>query len=278
MLGKLIKYEFKATGRTMWPVCGVFMLIAIVNSIFFATQANTLGAKADMVTSNSFIDILFAVLIFAYVIGMLALIVITYVVLINRFYKNDLSNEGYLTHTLPVTANEELMSKTIIGTFWMIMSSLVVFASVLVILVPLLTVSGEWGLVTANLGQAWSRVLAYYGGNVPVIIIEGLIAFIISTANSVLAMYVALALGHTFKKNKVLAAFGMYVLINIIETMVISIIGAVSVPLFAGVLEAMTPVNVAHLLMIGTTLFTIVTTLIYYLITHHVLDTKLNLE
>lgn len=42
-------------------------------------------------------------------------LVVTAVILIQRFYKNLLGSEGYLMFTLPVTVSQHLFSKTIIA-------------------------------------------------------------------------------------------------------------------------------------------------------------------
>ncbi|MEF9953216.1 MAG: ABC transporter permease [Clostridium sp.] len=118
MLGKLLKYEFKATGRIFLPMYLVILVVAIING--FMLDINT-----DVLGSGNMQMIGFLVL-FALVI---ALAVITIVVTIQRFYKSLLGDEGYLMFTLPVSVKSLVLSKGIVATIWSILSGIVSVAA-----------------------------------------------------------------------------------------------------------------------------------------------------
>ena len=92
MLGKLIKHEFRATGRIMVPVLLAVLALAVLANISFLV--------IDYV-SNAFLSMLLGLLIAAYFIGLVALGVITIIIMVYRFYKNMLGDQGYLMMTLP---------------------------------------------------------------------------------------------------------------------------------------------------------------------------------
>lgn len=91
MLRKLLKYEFKATGRLIGVIYLAVLAAAIVTGI--------IGRFSDATIDN---PIAFMIFVAIYAILIVALIVVTILMIIERFYKNMLTGEGYLMHTLPV--------------------------------------------------------------------------------------------------------------------------------------------------------------------------------
>ncbi len=91
MLGKLIKYEIKATARTFLPLFAALLISAGIYKLISA-----LSAKAPQAP-----EIISLIL---YNIILVGVFVMTFVVMVQRFYKNLLSDEGYLMFTLPVKA------------------------------------------------------------------------------------------------------------------------------------------------------------------------------
>ncbi len=77
MLGKLLKHEFRATGRTMLPIYGAVLVLAVL--------ANISGRLMDR-AAGSFLHILFGLIIAAFVIGVIAAVIMTAVMMIKRFY------------------------------------------------------------------------------------------------------------------------------------------------------------------------------------------------
>lgn len=96
MLRKLLKYEFKATARTMVP-----LYIVLIAFSLFHLVINPLDVLES--TGNTSIRTIIAMLdIMLYVVLIVGLSIMTLVIMIQRFYKNLLGDEGYLMFTLPV--------------------------------------------------------------------------------------------------------------------------------------------------------------------------------
>ncbi len=106
MLTRLLKYEFKDTAR----IIPFFYLITLIFA-GMVLSAKTLNIEWFQVTTSVLLLIL----------G-IAVSIITFVIIVIRFYKNLFSNEGYLMFTLPVKPYMLLASKTIVSLFWMILS------------------------------------------------------------------------------------------------------------------------------------------------------------
>ena len=104
MLGKLIKHEFRATGRLMAPLFGALLLLAV-----FSRVANQILQQVPNPTRVLYIvSVLLAIV---YVLAGLGVMVFSTVLMIKRFHQNFLTDEGYLMFTLPVGVHSLLWSK-----------------------------------------------------------------------------------------------------------------------------------------------------------------------
>lgn len=121
MLGKLIKYEFKATGRILLPLYGALLVFALINRLLFRSSLdetinNTFGTIGGIANILS---------VFAYGCTMAAVFVVTFFVIVQRFYKNILGDEGYLMNTLPIKPYLNIINKILTSAIWTIVSCFV---------------------------------------------------------------------------------------------------------------------------------------------------------
>lgn len=120
MLGKLLKYELKSTSRIMGVLyLALLVVVAVVGfvargTIWEATQGNAIAVVIS--------GLIYTLLV-------MALLIITIVMVLQRFYKNLLKEEGYLMHTLPVPTWMLVASKTICSLIWILLS-IAVFARI----------------------------------------------------------------------------------------------------------------------------------------------------
>ena len=133
MLGKLIKYEFKATGRILLPLYGALLVFALINRLLFRSSLdetinNTFGAIGGIANILS---------VFAYGCTMAAVFVVTFFVIVQRFYKNILGDEGYLMNTLPVKPYLNIINKILTSAIWTIVSCFVAFMSIILLFVTI---------------------------------------------------------------------------------------------------------------------------------------------
>ena len=105
MLTKLIRHEFRATSRIMWP-------------IFAGMLALTLAMRASQnVLQNEspwLLNLLAVLVTIGFVFGIMALCFAPLVLSAVRFRDHLLKDEGYLTLTLPVNMHQLLASKLIV--------------------------------------------------------------------------------------------------------------------------------------------------------------------
>ena len=119
MLGKLLKQEFRATGRIMLPVFGALLILGVLANFSFRLLDSNL--------SDNRILRFFAVMVLSlFALGMFAAMFVTLWLMISRFYRNLLKDEGYLMHTLPVSVHGLVWSKLIASLVWFILTGLVI--------------------------------------------------------------------------------------------------------------------------------------------------------
>ena len=213
MLGKLFKYAMKALSRTLVPLHVAVLVLGLVSCVA-GFAGHTVGESGSSPERNVFM----AVMTLAFLLSMVALfvaVVATFVIVIARFYRNLFTDEGYLTLTLPVNANQIMLSKTLAGLLWMCID--VVVVSLCAVLASL----GAYGFVEGTLDSTvpyW--MLSAAGGDL--FGSEGWGSVLVGMANTgaqlvfgLLLAYLSFTLGARMaERHKVAAGIGIYVLLG----------------------------------------------------------------
>ncbi len=263
MLGNLMKYEIQATRRIFLPLYGLILVFTCINKIFIVANYQKLSGLAAMP---------FWITMMVYVLLIAALFIMTLVVLIQRFQKNLLGDEGYLSFTLPVRTHTHLDAKMIVTVMWTVLSLLVAVLSVF-----LLAVDSN---VMQAIGEGWAgflREIAPYGASFYGILAEGIVLVLLVIAKETLHIYFSIAVGNFSSKHKLLAAFGVFVGVSVVEQIVVSLIVNADVQTQALVGSGFTVATAAAVL--GFLIaYTLVFGGLYYFLTEWILGKKLNLE
>lgn len=219
MLGKLLKHEFRATGRTMLPILGVLTVLVVLANI----SVRMLDAEI-----GRFLTILFVLLLILTFIAVVAAEIMPIVIMVQRFYKNLLGSEGYLMHTLPANVHELVWSKLIVSTVWLLGTNLVIF---------LLGGLSVIHLGELNLGELlrelpslaeWNAYLAragISGGEITLLLVEMAVILVLAQLVTCLHFYAAMALGHMFTKNKGLLSVVFFVAFSYLFSTMTSFLG-----------------------------------------------------
>lgn len=120
MLKKLLKYELKATARTFLSLYIILFAFAIINRLL--SPLSNLGLYVPQILS-----------MIVYVAILVGMFVITFAVMIQRFYNNLLSAEGYLMFTIPVQPWKHIVSKLMVSMMWAAASWLTAIISIFII-------------------------------------------------------------------------------------------------------------------------------------------------
>ena len=157
-----MKYEWKniwkagtlmLLGMLVVTVIGCVVLRMPGGVVTGLLDNNDINATQSWFVLSSFVAtlILYVIMLLASTWGMLIFLGI-------RFYRSMYTDEGYLSHTLPVTANQLFLSKILVSGVWYLFISIGIGISVVALVVSLMT-----GLL--NIGEL-SSVLTQYNGNI----------------------------------------------------------------------------------------------------------------
>jgi len=262
MLAKLMKYEFKATSRIFIPLYAVLLVFSIVNRII---------NPDNLIRSSSNFDIfdIFAIVGVTLYIGMIiAVVIVTLIIMIQRYYKNLLGDEGYLMFTLPVQSWKLIISKVITSVTWSILSFLTTIVSLIIIMGTKnlgTDIREIFEFIKTSMGAAGFVILPLYG--------------LLMLASSIIMIFTAITLGQLFSKHRVIASFGMYCAIYAVYQLILLLymlfIGNNIAPAFLIGTPSILDINLFLLFFI---LFECVRISINFVITNNILKNKLNLE
>lgn len=221
MLGKLFKYEFRATGRIFLPAYAVLLVMSVVARLFYGNGrmygfdgGESEGLLAGIIT-------LIMVMLFT------AVWVVTLVVTLRRFWTNLLGREGYLTNVLPVHPWEHMLSKLVTASVWNILSSLVSVLALWIMLggvLNLLDINwSEFMEFWRDLRQALAREGAT--GQAILLAVQGTLVSLLSVFQFILSVYAAMCVGQLVNTHRIWASIGAYFGINIAQSTFFSQVG-----------------------------------------------------
>jgi len=135
----------------------------------------------------------------------LSAIIITFIILARRFYKNMYGNEGYLTFTLPVTSNQLILSKLItsmLSIFFVFLAGILCFIIFITEMCLILSPSSigytlKYHMISNNI------VFAYFDSGLlnALYCVEKILVIILYIIMILLAAYLAITIGSTGSSN-----------------------------------------------------------------------------
>ena len=220
MLGKLMKHEFRATGRILLPVMGAMLILAGLANLCLRSMVNGM-------TEIRILRILMVLIVTFSVIAVIATVVMALVMMVSRFYRNLLKDEGYLMFTLPVSTHALIWSKIIVSLVWFLITGLLIW---LLMGLTALNISGSNLQAILEEFPSWSEIrqlIDEYQLRAPLnrLIFQFCLAVLLGGIVGCLHFYAAMSLGHMFSSGKILLSIVFYVAISFVFSMVSSVYG-----------------------------------------------------
>ena len=278
MLGKLIKYEFLGTGRQLIPAYVGVLLFAVLSRISMEIMGGYGIFEQGLTTP--WMGIVFGMLMLFYGLSIFAVVVLTIVLIIRRFYTNLFRDEGYLTNTLPVSVDGLIWGKLIPAVSWSIVSILVTLASVAIIFGGLIAAAIDAFGTYVNWDAFWNDLF----GAAPMLLLT-ILSGIVALMAGILSFYSALSIGQLAKRHKILLAIGAFMGMSFIFSTLYSILGAsLAIQYFTmqfdnyGFIAEISPrsvVAVSYGLVLAINLSQ---GAVHYFITRYIMKNRLNLE
>ena len=202
MLRKLLKHEFRATGRIMLPLFGILLLVSV--------GAN-FSSRGMLNSDSSLLRTLGTIFIMLFIVGIFAVGIISFVLMINRFYKNLLQDEGYVMMTLPVCVHQQIWSKLIVSTVWFAATVVVIGLSCCIMAFDIRFVGELWhGLGELIAYAARSNHLDLVA-NGAAFAVELLLLCVLGSFGLCLRFYSAMSIGFSFPNHKGLLSVAFYI-------------------------------------------------------------------
>lgn len=271
MLGKLIKYEFKHTAKTMFMTYGVLAVFTLMASVALYRMDRGLTSE------NTFAAVLSTTMLILYVIAIVAIYCVDFIYLIYHYHKTMYSAQGYLTHTLPVSPAASFGTKILVISLWMLVSTVLSIFSVFVLLQG--GSGGEFfhafnNLVWSDFSRSSYEIFGISGGY---FLSYSAVISVLNILLCVLWIAASMAVGQLFRKNRtaysILAAFAFKMISQIVSGAFMIISGYDLFSLLEG-----DAASFMKTVLNGTFIITLIFLVLLYGICIYINSRKLNLE
>ncbi|MDP4110366.1 MAG: hypothetical protein Q8878_10110 [Bacillota bacterium] len=264
MLGKLLKYEFRATGRVFLPLYGALVVFALIAKILnIGGNFKTVHNVPAVISLVAFVSII------------VAIFVITFVMMIQRFQKNLLSDEGYLMFTLPVKPWAHITSKLTVSVVWIIASMFVTAVSI----VLMVATRDFWIELPRAFMQLVNIIGREFGASEYTFVLEFLIMAFAQLILGILMIYASISLGHLFSRHRMLWSVGAFLALSTVtQTIVMTVVNIIEKTNPGFFSKFILPTATGHFLLLLGILANLVFAAAFFAITNYVLKNRLNLE
>lgn len=275
MLGKLIKYDFKSLNRYLILIHGFLVLSAVAVRVFLTAPFNV------YIFENSSMGSIMVSLLILYFVIITGTSFATSILIAVRFYKNLYSDEGYLTFTLPVTRSQLLVSKTIVGTVWIFINQLLIFACMaLVIWTPDVSAGfhdnkeifwNAFGLTGEHANLSFGTIIAAF-----------LVFLFIDAVSSVTTIYASVSIGQLFRGHRIVGAvvtyLGLTTIIAIISYVMMTILGFFNFTASSAAAESFNSISYMIDIFKLSGIIALLSSVIFYVVTHMLMKKNVNLN
>lgn len=223
MISKLVKFEARSTFRLLVIVWAALMAVAILIGVF--ALFTRISSYQDIMSSSTALyvidKIISTVTMILYVALFVAQIVLTLAIVILRFYRGMLGDEGYLMHTLPVKTGDLITSKGIVASAATLGSIVAGAISILIMVFCLEPYSLHYAIEEFTYALEAEPLIPLY-------ILEGLILLLVSIISGVYQIYASMAVGQLVNRHRILLSLGVYIGIGMVFSTLGTIIGVIA--------------------------------------------------
>ena len=246
MLGKLMKYDFLAMSKILFPIYIAMFVMTAIFSLMVKLNFNN-GLVFGLCTA------LYVAAIFASIFGTMRCVIV-------RFNSGLLNDEGYLSFSLPVKTSTHIIAKVLNAIVWSIMEGLALFIMVLIGSLILGSIQE-----IAEFFYELFRLLKIENMDLILSLLRALLMLVLGLISSICLVYLAISIGHLVGKNRLIVAIVAIVAITVIRSNILVLF-----------------VNVNNIIVnnqgwIALHIFSIISIALYAIGTWYILDRHLNL-
>ncbi len=209
MFLKLVKHELHETARMLLPVFGGLLLLsAMARAMIWVMEQNDHVVLVFMGT----------LFISLFVFACIACVILTAILMMVRFTKSVHGDEGYLTHTLPVGVHSILLSRLLITVL-----SLAAALGVTYLAIRLCT----WNVkAMEDFNMIFTSGFEYLGLDSG-FLWRVVASVFVSLVTTVLLIFAAISIGHSFNRGKVGFSILFYFAMNTIASVISTLLALV---------------------------------------------------
>ena len=278
MLGKLIKYEFKATSRFMLMIFGLLLALSVMvsGSLVFNFDEIIAGISQEFHTGSLILGVVAFIIIMLFVVLNVAAVCGMFFYAISRFKNNLLGDEGYLMHTLPVKTRDNILSKAIVSVVWTVVSFIVVGLAYFILIIGIseTAIFKDLAYAISHINWGDAAVIDIIKEKIVVFIEFGLVIL-----TAIIAMYfqiyASMSIGFSANTHRIARSIGIYIIIEFLKGIVNVLFKG---PLYLLNIDVVSTITNQHLSMFGAVLMNLIYAAVLYFITHYFLNKKLNLQ
>ena len=283
MLSKLYKHEFRVIGKMggllLAVSAGVTLLGALylVSPLFHGIVDSGKGTNIGVYVIGVLLGV-FGMLAYA---AMLVGVSVGFLIFLGfRFYRSMYSDEGYLTHTLPVKPADLLIAKVVTGGVWLLIMTLAIY-----LMVGLLAMVGVSQVTDIGVSDLLSGIRNFFSefsnllGDLKASWILWILMVLISPFVNVCILFGALTLGQYSWKNRglmgILAYLGVRFAMSIVSGVLNLALNVISHRSGVGLETGLLLTNNRSLVTLFTSLLFSAVLFIWSI---HIVKNRLNLE
>lgn len=285
MLGKLMKYEWRGL---RFPL---LIMISILGGITVLTCAIIflINPKLDNVSAGfSAVSLIMCILLYYF--GIIGCTVGTMLIIAIRFYKTSYTDQGYLTHTLPVETKTLLTAKTLTSVLCYLLMLLGVVVTIFVIIgaayIHFVDISEyDRAMINRNIAESINDFSVYfkdeYGISLGIFVTFYILFLIVGCISAIMTVLGCVSLGQLYTKHRIIGAILAYFAVMSIQQIVsyMSILPTYSKMLRAEYLSESIPMlAVISPTMIITLIWCVAVSIAMHFINLHMMTKRLNLE
>lgn len=216
MFFKLIKYDLRAAVKKFGIIVPAVLALSLLGNLLVRLDLANFDPSDPMFSSNFIVGMFSGM---GWLILLLTMVILATVFIIQRFYQGLLQDEGYLVHSLPVKTWKLVLSK-------FLTSMLLILVMHLLVIVSLFLFAGDtWffkdfvlSIYTGDLvtGPMQEQILESTGSVFWANVLRWghyIFTSIVNAAYPVLTVYLSMAMGHLFNKNRGVMSFILYIVI-----------------------------------------------------------------
>lgn len=277
MILKLFKYDFMNIGKKLIPFYIAALVIGIINRFLLLTSDISRLEREENFLAMFGSPLLY----FAYFAVVFGIFCMTVFVIITRYSSSIYGNEGYLTNTLPLKPSQIILAKLINFLIWIFISYFVIFVS-LFILFPFEFFIRNIIKDPEFYQDLNTMVKEFFSSKYIFISILQLIYNFFAHVQSILIIFLSIAIANLFKSYKVVVGVIAFFIISIIFSFIsasvtYSVMRNLDVPVMYGDIDPIIFTSLRNG-SITSILYSIISSVLLFFGVHYLHTHNLNLE